>query len=64
MKRVNDDLLRKLWATKLSDKELAERMGHHRSVVRRRAAEIGLPTSRRAIWSKQAREALSTETTS
>lgn len=57
-KRVNDDLLRKLWPSHLSDKELAEAMGHHRSVIRRRAEAIGLPSSRRSIWSAQARAAL------
>jgi hypothetical protein len=58
--RADDDRLRRLWASLLSDQELAAAVERHRSVVRRRAAEIGLPTSRRALWSQQAREALAT----
>lgn len=62
-KPIDDDLLRKLWPSKLSDKELAEQMGHHRGAIRRRAARLGLPNSRRAMWSKQAHEALKAERT-
>jgi hypothetical protein len=50
---VNDDLLRLLWPTRLSDKELAARLGHHRSVVRRRAVRLGLKP-RREVWSSEA----------
>lgn len=53
MKRVNDERLRKLWATRLSGKELAARLGHHRGVIYRRAAKLGLP-KRREIWAKDA----------
>lgn len=49
VRRVNDDELRRLWPSRLSDKEIAARLGHHRSVVRRRAARIGL-RPRRLVW--------------
>ena len=48
-RRVNDEELRRLWPTRLSDKEIAARLGHHRSVVRRRAQTIGLKP-RRIVW--------------
>jgi pyrroloquinoline quinone (PQQ) biosynthesis protein C len=57
-KKIDDDMLKRLWPSRLSDKEIAERMGHHRGVLRRRAAAIGLPT-RRAIWSAATSEAAS-----
>ena len=44
--RVNDTLLRKLWPTAMTDKEMAARMGHHRGVLHRRAAAIQLPPRR------------------
>lgn len=52
MKRVNDDELRRLWPTRLSDKEIASRLGHHRSVIRRRAENLGLKP-RRIVWAEQ-----------
>ncbi len=52
MRRVDDAELERLWPTRLPDKELAARLGHHRSVVRRRAAALGL-SPRRLIWSQQ-----------
>jgi pyrroloquinoline quinone (PQQ) biosynthesis protein C len=51
MRRVNDDELRRLWPTRLPDKEIAARLGHHRSVVRRRAKQLGLKP-RRIVWSE------------
>ena len=49
MNRVNDDELRRLWPTRLPDKELAARLGHDRGVIRRRAKTIGLKP-RRVVW--------------
>jgi hypothetical protein len=51
--KVNDALLRKLWPTKLTDAAIAEKMGHARWVLRRRAVKIGLPSSRRKLWDSQ-----------
>ena len=51
-RKVDDDELRRLWPTRLSDKELAARLGHHRSVIRRRADTLGLQP-RRLIWNEQ-----------
>ncbi len=45
-KRVDDKLLRKFWASAMTDKELSDRLGHHRGVVRRRAETIGLKPRR------------------
>lgn len=42
-KKIDDDALRRLWPTGLPDKHLEERLGHHRGVLRRRAAALGLP---------------------
>jgi hypothetical protein len=52
VRRVDDEALRRLWPTRLPDKELAARLGHDRGTLRRRAAALGLPTSRRAIWGR------------
>ena len=49
MRRVNDKELRHLWSTRLSDKEIAARLGHHLGVIRRRAGVLGLKP-RRIIW--------------
>lgn len=51
-RRVNDEELRRLWPTKLSDKAIAQRLGHHRSVIRRRAETLGL-RPRREIWAAE-----------
>lgn len=40
---VNTALLRKLWSTSYLDRDIAERMGHHRGVLRRTAKQLGLP---------------------
>lgn len=42
-RKVDDAELRRLWMMGLPDKEIAARLGHHRSVVRRRAATLGMP---------------------
>lgn len=49
--RINDVLLRKLWPTRLSDAEIALRLGHSPSVLHRRARKLGL-LRRRDIWKK------------
>lgn len=52
-----DDLLRRLWPSRMTDYELAERFGRHRGAVRRRAELIGLPIRRLArVRAEQARE--------
>ena len=51
VRRIDDDALKRLWSTRLPDKELAARLGHHRSVIRRRAAKLGLKP-RRVIWTE------------
>lgn len=48
---IDTVLLAKLWPTRISDDALAERMGKHRGVIRRKAQEMGLPP-RRSIWAK------------
>lgn len=53
-RRINDTELKRLWPTRISDKELAARMGHHRGSLRRRAEKLGLPKSRRLIWNDDA----------
>ena len=52
---VNRALLRKLWPTRISDKLLAERLGHGRGAVRRCAQKLGLKP-RRAIWNAEVPE--------
>lgn len=51
-RRVDDEELKRLWPTRLPDKELAARLGHHRGVVRRRARQLGL-RPRLEVWSHQ-----------
>jgi hypothetical protein len=46
---IDDEKLKRLWPTRVGDKLLAEQLGHHRGVVRRRAAALGLKP-RRVIW--------------
>lgn len=45
-KNVDDTELCRLWMMGLQDKEIAARMGHHRSVIRRRAEQLGMPPLR------------------
>jgi hypothetical protein len=51
-RRVDDEKLKALWPSRLPDKLLAERMGHSRGTIRRRAKALGLPI-RRALWGKE-----------
>jgi hypothetical protein len=51
-KKINDAELKRLWPSRLSDEELEKRLGHHKWTLRRRAVKIGLPSSRREIWSE------------
>lgn len=53
-KKLNDDKLRTLWPLRISDADMAQRLGCHRNTVRRRAAKLGLPL-RREIWAEEAR---------
>lgn len=53
----NDELLKKLWPTDLTDDDLAENLGHGRGALRRRAKALGLPL-RRNIRVQRAREEL------
>lgn len=52
-RRIDDAVLRKLWFSRLPDKVVAARMGHHRGVLRRKAIKLGFPP-RRVIWSREA----------
>ncbi len=52
-RKIDDALLRKLWPSHLTDAAIAEKMGHCRGVLRRRAVKIGLPSSRRKLWESQ-----------
>lgn len=51
-RRIDDEQLIRLWPTRLSDDELAARLGHGRGAIRRRAEALGLPHHRRAIWAQ------------
>lgn len=51
--KIDDAKLKRLWGSRLSDIDLAKAMGHHRSVLRRRAMKLGLPSSRRELWAAQ-----------
>lgn len=42
-KQINDEALRKLWSTSLPGKVIADRLGHHRGVLYKRAKRLGLP---------------------
>jgi hypothetical protein len=52
-RKSDDSMLRKLWPSKLTDAAIAEKMGHARWVIRRRAMKLGLPSSRRKLWATQ-----------
>lgn len=45
---IDETLLRKLWFSELTDRQVAERFGCHRDTVRNRAARLGLPGRRLA----------------
>lgn len=51
--RIDDAKLKRLWASRMSEADLAKAMGHHRNVLRRRAVKLGLPSSRRELWAQQ-----------
>jgi hypothetical protein len=51
-KKIDDAKLRRLWSSRLPDAELVKRLGHHKGTLRRRAIKIGLPSSRRELWSQ------------
>ena len=53
-KKINDAELKRLWPSRLTDAELAKRLGHHPWVLRRRIVKLGLPSSRRELWANQA----------
>jgi hypothetical protein len=50
-KKIDDAELQRLWKSHMPERLIAEKMGHHRSVLRRRAIKLGLP-ARREIWSQ------------
>lgn len=49
--KIDDDKLRKLWGLCISDYDLADRMGHMRGALHRRARKLGLGY-RRNIWAR------------
>lgn len=51
-KKIDDERLKKLWGLKISDYDLAERMGHMRGALHRRARKLGLGY-RRNIWARE-----------
>ena len=53
-KKIDDALLRKLWVSRLTEAEIAKKMGHRPYTLRRRAIKLGLPRSRRKMWRDQA----------
>lgn len=50
-RKIDANLLRRLWPTRISDPKLAERLGHGRGAVRRKAKALGL-RPRREIWNE------------
>lgn len=52
-RKIDDVKLKKLWGCRLSDNDLAKALGHDRNTLRRRAAKLGLPSSRRKLWAAQ-----------
>jgi hypothetical protein len=52
-KTIDDGMLRRLWATKMTEREIAAKMGHRPYTLRRRAIKLGLPRSRRKMWEQQ-----------
>ena len=51
-KKLDDVKLKLLWPTRMTECAIAKRMGTSRGSLRRRAAKLGLPSSRREIWSQ------------
>lgn len=54
-KPINEEILKVLWYSNFSGSEISARMGHHNSVLRRKAAAMGLPL-RRFIWDKKRKQ--------
>jgi hypothetical protein len=52
-KAINDAQLRQLWASRMTEADIAKTMGHKPWVLRRRAVKIGLPSSRRKLWAEK-----------
>jgi hypothetical protein len=51
---IDSDRLRELWLSDLTGPEIARLMNHGIGALRRHATiTLGLPASRRAIWSKE-----------
>jgi hypothetical protein len=53
-KKVDDAQLRRLWASRMREADIAELLGHCRRTLRRRAIKLGLPSSRRELWRETA----------
>ena len=51
-RQIDDALLRRLWGTRMTEGKIAEKIGHSRSAVRRRAVKIGLSPHRKDLWEK------------
>jgi hypothetical protein len=51
---IDDAMLRQLWGSHMTDAVIAKAMGHAAKTLRRRAAKIGLPSSRRKLWDAEA----------
>lgn len=51
-KKLDDVKLKRLWPTRMTECAIAKQMGTSRGAVRRRAVKIGLPSSRRELWSE------------
>jgi hypothetical protein len=49
-KTIDDAKLRQLWASRMTEADMAKTMGHSPWSLRRRAVKIGLPSSRRDLW--------------
>lgn len=46
MNKARDELMKQWWPSAMTDKELASRLGIHRSVMHRRAVELNMPMRR------------------
>lgn len=51
-KKIDDAKLKRLWASRMTDCDLAKALGHSRWSVRRRAQKLGL-SLRRELWREQ-----------
>ena len=49
-KKVDDAKLRRLWASRMREADIAEELGQNRRTLRRRAIKLGLPSCRRLLW--------------